>query len=164
MVDIKFARPQGRSLLLDVYQLVGGPICLVFMFGDAWHTGHRATVLGNCGGLYLAPRGHAVAAVSYRLSKVARFPAQVRDVQSEIGFLLTNAEYIGLDLNRLAELGPSAASSLTWRTPSAPFFFAIHGDADTLVPFPQIQLLHVIMATPMRRAMSITMATFAFAC
>lgn len=114
VVDVEFARPQGTSLMLDVYRPAGGTNlpCVVFIFGGAWRMGSRAAVGGRCGALHLASRGYAVAAVDYRLSQIAKFPAQIRDVKSAIAFLRANAEHLGLDPTRFAALGPSAGGHL----------------------------------------------------
>ena len=114
IADVEFARPQGHSLRLDVYRPRGAAIvpCVVFIFGGAWRMGDKASVRGRCGALHLATCGYAVAAVSYRLSQVAKFPAQIRDVKSAIAFLRRNAERFGLDTSRFAALGPSAGGHL----------------------------------------------------
>ena len=57
--------------------------------------------------------GWAVAAVEYRLSKEAAFPAAVYDVKSAVRFLRANAEKYHLDEKRFAAMGGSAGGNLS---------------------------------------------------
>jgi acetyl esterase/lipase len=53
-------------------------------------------------------KGYAVAAINYRLSPEAVFPAPVQDVQAAIRFLRAHAGRFGLDSRRFAAWGNSA--------------------------------------------------------
>ncbi|MGN1019929.1 MAG: alpha/beta hydrolase fold domain-containing protein [Aristaeellaceae bacterium] len=57
-------------------------------------------------------RGWAVAAVEYRLSGEAIFPAAVLDVRKAVRFLRTHAAAYGLDPDRLIAIGGSAGGNL----------------------------------------------------
>ena len=58
-------------------------------------------------------RGYAVAAVNYRLSGEARFPALVHDVKAAVRWLRAHAGGYGLDPRRLAAWGGSAGGYLS---------------------------------------------------
>jgi acetyl esterase/lipase len=60
----------------------------------------------------LAARGYVVAAVDYRLSGEARFPAQVQDVKAAIRFLRSKAGAYGIDPKRVYLWGGSAGGHL----------------------------------------------------
>jgi acetyl esterase/lipase len=57
-------------------------------------------------------RGFAIASVDYRLSPVARFPAQIHDINGAIRFLKQQASRFGLDAGRFAIAGSSAGGHL----------------------------------------------------
>ena len=57
-------------------------------------------------------RGWALAAVEYRLSGEALFPAAVLDCRSAVRFLKANAEQYRLDPARFASIGGSAGGNL----------------------------------------------------
>ena len=57
-------------------------------------------------------RGYAVAAVNYRLSGEATFPAAIHDVKAAIRWLRANAATYGLDPTRIAAWGHSAGGTL----------------------------------------------------
>ncbi len=60
----------------------------------------------------LAARGYVVAAVDYRLSGEARFPAGLQDVQDAVRWLRKNANAYGIDPNRVALWGASSGAHL----------------------------------------------------
>jgi acetyl esterase/lipase len=109
--DIKFARAGDSDLLLDLYLPAGSerPLGLiVWVHGGAWRAGSRASVdlLG------LTERGWAVASVDYRLSTVARFPAQVHDIKAAIRYLRAHAAEHGYPAERVVIAGSSAGAHL----------------------------------------------------
>ncbi|WP_248817352.1 alpha/beta hydrolase [Frankia sp. AgB32] len=60
----------------------------------------------------LLAAGYAVAAVNYRLSGEARFPAAVQDVKAAVRWLRAHADDHGLDPDRIAASGQSAGGYL----------------------------------------------------
>jgi acetyl esterase/lipase len=84
--------------------------CVVVIHGGSWHNGDSGQMpeLNR----YLAARGYAVAAISYRLAPAHRFPAQLDVVRAAIGFLKRNAAALGIDPQRLVLLGRSAGGHL----------------------------------------------------
>src|SRR4051812_2648857 len=71
--NIEFARIDDKPLALDLHlpPAQKGPL-IVWVHGGAWRSGSRSGMpLGD-----LVAHGYPVASVDYRLSTVARFPAQ----------------------------------------------------------------------------------------
>ncbi len=60
----------------------------------------------------LAEEGWVIASVDYRLTPVARFPAQVHDIKAALRFLRANAADYGFDADRIAIAGNSAGGHL----------------------------------------------------
>jgi acetyl esterase/lipase len=104
----------GKPLGLDLYRPAkpwGRPLPLVVVIhGGSWRGGSR----GNLPALnrYLAARGYAVAAVSYRFMPANQHPAASRDVHAAIQFLKSNASRLGIDPTRIAIIGRSAGGQL----------------------------------------------------
>src|SRR5689334_22101741 len=94
---ITFARVDGTELKLDLYRPDGPPAGLiVWVHGGAWRGGSREAV--DLKGL--TALGWAVASVDYRLSTVARFPAQIHDIKAAIRFLRAHATDYGYPANK----------------------------------------------------------------
>lgn len=108
--DIEFARVDDLSLKLDLYQPVGAasPPLIVWVHGGAWRAGSKDSMpLGE-----LVRRGYAIASVDYRLSPVAKFPAQVHDCKAAIRFLRAKAKHYGYDASKIGIAGSSAGGHL----------------------------------------------------
>ncbi len=56
--------------------------------------------------------GYAVAAINYRLSQHALWPAQIEDCKAAVRWLRANAAKYGIDANRIASYGQSAGGHL----------------------------------------------------
>lgn len=56
--------------------------------------------------------GYAIAAINYRLSQHAIFPAQIEDCKAAVRWLRAHAEAYGIDPARIAALGTSAGGHL----------------------------------------------------
>jgi acetyl esterase/lipase len=105
--DIPFARVATSELRLDLYLPEGAASSLiVWVHGGAWRAGSRASVdlVG------LTARGWAVASVDYRLSPVARFPAQAHDIKAAIRYLRAHAAEHGYPASRVVIAGSSAGA------------------------------------------------------
>lgn len=108
--DVEFARVGQTRLALDLYMPArpDPPPVVVWVHGGAWRSGSRANVpLAG-----LTAHGFAVASVDYRLSPMARFPAQVHDLKAAIRFLRAHAERLGIRGQRIAIAGASAGGHL----------------------------------------------------
>nr|WP_246324714.1 alpha/beta hydrolase [Petropleomorpha daqingensis] len=86
------------------------PLCL-WLHGGAWLRGGRA-VRAEERLLPVARAGVAVAAVEYRFSSEATFPAQLDDVRSAVRWLRRNADELGVDADRIGVWGGSAGGYL----------------------------------------------------
>lgn len=120
--DIEYANLPGfRPLLLDLYRPQAAtehsrrPL-IIYVHGGGWRRGDSRTlgafedfpaVLAS-----LAARGYVVAAINYRLSGEARFPAAVQDLNAAIVFLRRNAGPLGIDPGRVVLWGDSAGAQL----------------------------------------------------
>lgn len=108
---IPFAEVDGHTLRLDLYRptkVDRPPPVVVWVHGGAWRRGSREQMPLRG----LVARGIAVASVDYRLSPVAKFPAQVHDIKAAIRFLRANAKQLEVDSQRLAIAGASAGGHL----------------------------------------------------
>lgn len=109
--DVLYAVADGRQLLLDVYlpqtPAADAPL-IVWVHGGAWRAGtkDRVPITG------LLIHGFAIASVEYRLSPVAKFPAQVHDIKAAIRFLRAHASEYRVNPNQFSIAGASAGGHL----------------------------------------------------
>jgi acetyl esterase/lipase len=109
--DLVFAQAGGQELKLDLYLPDDGrPAAglIVWVHGGAWRAGSRESV--DVKGL--TAFGWAIASVDYRLSTVARFPAQIHDIKAAIRYLRANAAGFGYPADRFVVGGSSAGAHL----------------------------------------------------
>lgn len=83
---------------------------VVFVHGGGWGAGSPAFHFRHIH--ELAGRGYVGAAMEYRLSTTAPWPAQLDDVAAAVSWLRSNAEELGLDPERIAVAGGSAGGHL----------------------------------------------------
>jgi acetyl esterase/lipase len=117
---IVYANHDGVELLGDLYLPKGaqylpkGPErapALVAVHGGGWVAGVRGAF--QYWGPYLAARGIAVFAISYRLAtKSKTFPEAVQDVLAGVQFVRGKASAFGIDPARIGLLGASAGAHL----------------------------------------------------
>jgi acetyl esterase/lipase len=116
--DLVYGEVLGyRPLELDLYlpHTDGPSPVIVHVHGGGWRRGSRREPLPALGaGFYdtLAARGFAVAAIDYRLSGEARFPAPLEDVRTAISWVRDHAASYGLDADREFLWGDSAGGHL----------------------------------------------------
>jgi acetyl esterase/lipase len=116
--DVVYGEVPGyRPLELDLYlpEPTGPLPVIVYVHGGGWRRGSRRHPLPALGpGFYddLAGRGFAVAAIDYRLSGEARFPAALEDVRAAIGWVREHAAEYGMDAGRVFAWGDSAGGLL----------------------------------------------------
>ena len=108
--DIEYATTPEQRLLLDLYLPtdVKNPPLLVWIHGGAWRAGSKE----NMPLIELVQNGFAVASVEYRLSPVAKFPAQIHDIKAGIRFLRGSAKKYGYHADKIGILGSSAGGHL----------------------------------------------------
>lgn len=119
--------PEGTRVLKDLAYVSGGherqkldlylppteahwPL-VVSIHGGAFRTGSKDGEPVETVGALVA-RGFAVAAINYRLSQHAVFPAQIEDAKAAVRWLRANATIYGYDPNRFASFGTSAGGHL----------------------------------------------------
>ncbi|MGB6582380.1 MAG: alpha/beta hydrolase, partial [Streptosporangiaceae bacterium] len=106
-----------RPLELDLYlpQIDGSAPVIVYVHGGGWRRGSRREPLPVLGADFydrLTTQGFAVAAIDYRLSGEARFPAPLEDVRTAIGWVRDHAASYRLDAGRVFLWGDSAGGHL----------------------------------------------------
>lgn len=109
-VDIVVAAVDGHELKLDLYlpKDVKKPPLVVFIHGGSW----RANSYKKCATPWLTEYGFAVASISYRLSQVAVFPAQIHDCKAAVRWLRAHAGEFGYDATKIGVAGTSAGGHL----------------------------------------------------
>lgn len=109
--DVEFAVIQGQSLKLDLYlpDKPKGSGLVVWIHGGGWHKGSKE----KCFITWLPQHGYTVASISYRLSSVAKFPAQLHDCKGAVRWLRANAGKYGYNPQRIFVAGASAGGHLT---------------------------------------------------
>lgn len=129
--DIQYAEPDGNPLRLDVYQpmieTARGSLypALVVMHPGGWRSGDKGMWF-EARNRRLAAQGYVVFDIQYRLSGVARWPAQLEDVKSAVRWVRQNAEKYRVDITRVGLMGRSAGAHLALMAALCP-------DADTRV-------------------------------
>ena len=119
VLDVRYGEVLGfRPLELDLYVPAGleGPVpVVVYVHGGGWQRGSRRDpppLLDADFYEQIAAQGLAVAAVDYRLSGEARFPAPLEDVRAAVGWVRDHAADYGLDPGRVFLWGDSAGGHL----------------------------------------------------
>jgi acetyl esterase/lipase len=81
---------------------------VLWVHGGGWANGSK----DRCPAAGLAADGYAVASVEYRLTGVARWPAQMDDLRDAVRWVRTHAKEYGLDGNQIGAWGGSAGGHL----------------------------------------------------
>jgi len=113
--DVEYAEGDGMKLTLDVVQPKAASAsprpALVFVHGGGWKHGNKRGGIGR-----LTPfvaRGDYVGfSVGYRLSGVAKWPAQIYDCKAAIRWIRKNAGKYNVDPNKIGVWGVSAGGHL----------------------------------------------------
>ena len=109
--DVEYARVGEHRLLLDLYLPPQSPKPVplaVWIHGGAWRAGSKDSVPVE----RWLQQGFAITSIEYRLSPVARFPAQINDIKAAIRWLSGNAKTYAFDSNRFIIAGSSAGGHL----------------------------------------------------
>ncbi|WP_372648121.1 alpha/beta hydrolase fold domain-containing protein [Draconibacterium sp.] len=103
-----------RELHIDVFypkiskmKLAPG---VLLIHGGGWASGTKSHLVPMA--QKLAEAGYVAAAVEYRLSPEAKYPAGVIDLKTALKWLRIHANDFGLDTSRIATLGTSAGATL----------------------------------------------------
>lgn len=109
--DLEYAKVDNKPLKLDIYRSsehTGNAPLVVWVHGGGWSKGSK----DNCPAAWLAAHGYVVASIQYRLSDVAKWPAQIDDCRAAIRWLRKNAEQYGIDSESVGAWGASAGGHL----------------------------------------------------
>jgi acetyl esterase/lipase len=109
--DIVYASPGNVPQKLDLYLPATSsqtPPLVIWIHGGGWETGNKERPLA----LPLLKLGFAVASIDYRLSEVAKWPAQIEDCKAAVRWLRANASKYGYAGNRIGVMGASAGGHL----------------------------------------------------
>ena len=118
MADIRYGEVLGyRPLELDLYlPQADGPVpVIVYVHGGGWLRGSRRDPPPLVDADFydqIAAQGFAVAAIDYRLSGEAPFPAPLKDVRHAVRWIRDHAASYGLDADRVFLWGDSAGGHL----------------------------------------------------
>lgn len=118
--DIAYGHDSAAQVL-DLYRPADTdwPVPLViYIHGGGWSAGDKSAI--NDARMTamtsfkndLLDAGYAVAAINYRLTPEAIWPAQIFDVKGAVRYLSANAKKYGLDPRRFAAFGDSAGGHL----------------------------------------------------
>lgn len=107
--DVIYVDRDGMELHLNIFRPLSDaePLpCVVYIPGSAWMKQMLEMSTPNL--TRLAARGYVVAAVEYRPSDVARFPAQVQDAKTAVRFMRRNAALYHVDTDNVYVWGDSS--------------------------------------------------------
>ncbi|MHC6646230.1 alpha/beta hydrolase fold domain-containing protein [Alteromonas sp. HB246098] len=115
--SIVYKTVNGKDLALDLYMptsLGTAPTLAVWVHGGAWMRGSKNETLSKNGNLVasLLNEGVVVAAVNYRLSGEAIYPAAPNDINDAINFLVDNSDNLKLSAEHVIMMGRSAGGHL----------------------------------------------------
>lgn len=112
--NVEYGKHDGVSLTGDLYlpAAPGKYPVIVGVHGGGWQTGARSTY--QYWGPWLAQRGYAFFAISYRLMTPGKkmFPESVHDVRAAIQFARSRGDALKIDPERIALMGDSAGAHL----------------------------------------------------
>lgn len=99
---------------------------ILFIPGSAWHKQEMYNDIPQYA--KLAERGYVVAAMEYRESDIATFPAQIEDVYHALEFIPTIADNFHIDTNRMYLMGNSSGGHIAMMS----VLFSAHGLCEAL--------------------------------
>ena len=111
--DVVYKTVDSMQLKLDIYHskdIQKAMPLIIFIHGGAWKKGNKHDYL-----VYLssyAKKGFVTATVQYRLTDVAKFPAQLHDVEDAVRWLKHNSANYHIDAGKVALVGGSAGGHL----------------------------------------------------
>ena len=111
--DLAYVPGGDERQKLDLYLPPSGarwPL-VVSIHGGAFRMGSKDAEPARSAGAFVS-RGFAVAAINYRLSQHAVFPAQIEDCKAAVRWLRAHAAEYRLDATRFAAMGSSAGGHL----------------------------------------------------
>src|SRR5262245_50032586 len=139
--DIEYAKVGDISLKLDLYLPEPRPAApvplVVWVHGGAWQAGSK----DQTPAVPLVRRGLAVASVGYRLSQVARFPAQIEDCKAAVRWLRAHAAEHAIDGRHIGAWGSSAGGHLVALLGTSGDVDELEGEAGNLDQSSRVQVV-----------------------
>ena len=111
--DIVFGKGGDTELRCDIYKPPapsGKRMAIIHFHGGGFGGGSKDNLADRM--TPLTARGYVSIAAQYRLSGVAKWPAQIEDVKASIRWTRANAAKLGIDPQRIAVAGYSAGGHL----------------------------------------------------
>ena len=111
--DVVIGKGGDTDLRCDIYRPPTGTekrMALVHLHGGGFARGSKDTLAGKV--KPITARGYVSIAAEYRLSGVAKWPAQIEDVKTAIRWARANAGSLGVDPKRIVTVGYSAGGHL----------------------------------------------------
>ncbi len=111
--DLVFRQIDGMDLVVDVYLPEVRPLpvpAILWISGGGWRGMNPRDV--QIVAAWLAGAGYAVIGVQYRVSGVAKFPAQIHDCKAGLRWVRANADELDVDPGRIGVWGDSAGGHL----------------------------------------------------
>ena len=108
--DVVYGPGGGRDLLCDVYRpdaAVSNRTAVLQLHGGGFRGGSKE---GARVALRLAGLGYTGIAAQYRLTAEAKWPAQLDDVQTALGWIKRQADALDVDADKVVILGHSAGA------------------------------------------------------
>lgn len=85
---------------------------VLYVHGGGWKRGSKDTAMGNALPGHIREQGYAFASINYRLVPAATVEDQAGDVAQALAYLLTRADKLGIDRDRVVIMGHSAGAHL----------------------------------------------------
>jgi acetyl esterase/lipase len=115
--NVNYNNDTLQKHLLDIYLPADAkekiPL-IVFVHGGGWLVNDKYADMGYMQKTVAAilEKGYALASIDYRFATQAIFPAQIKDCNRAVSFLVDNADTYGFDKNRISVMGFSAGGHL----------------------------------------------------
>lgn len=109
---IVFASPEGLDLKLNTYRPLtsGKNPTLIVIYGGGWRTGSPDDYEQFSS--YMAAHNYTVVTIDYRHAPEHQFPKQLEDVENALNYIQSHADYLEVDLTKIAVMGRSAGGHL----------------------------------------------------
>lgn len=112
--DVVIGKGGDTNLRCDIYRPSAGTekhMALVHLHGGGFARGSKDTMAAKV--TPITTHGYVSVTLEYRLSGVAKWPAQIDDVKTAIRWTRANAASLGIDPRRIATVGYSAGGHLS---------------------------------------------------
>ncbi len=111
--DLTYKKVDSIALKLDIYHaktIKDTAPLIIYIHGGAWKKGDKHDYLPYL--ISYAEKGYVTATVQYRFTGVAKYPAQLLDVESAVRWLKQHADSYHINPGKVAIVGGSAGGHL----------------------------------------------------